>query len=199
MRNIASSVRGRNTLDHRRVQVVRNSRALRSDALTTPRARLAEACPTGYYVTVVTETPRRWVVLIYKVRPEPTAGRVSVWRKLKRMGALLLHDAAWVLPRSARTLEQFQWLASEITELGGEALLWEGSLCLDGHDDNLVRQFLAQVDEAYSSLLRELAQPDPDLAALSRRYQQVKHQDYFNSPTGERAREALLAVGGTEA
>jgi hypothetical protein len=145
---------------------------------------------------VVTCSPERWAVLVYKVPHEPSAGRVAVWRKLKRLGAILLHDAVWVLPASPRTLEQFQWLASEIAELGGEAILWQGALCLDGQDESLARQFLAQADTAYAEILASLGQPEPDLGALSRRYQQVRRQDYLNSPLGERVRAALLAAGG---
>lgn len=145
---------------------------------------------------MVTDSSGRWLLLIYKVPPEPTANRVSVWRKLKRLGALLLHDAAWVLPRSPRTEEQLQWLASDIRDLGGEALVWQGSLCLDGYDEALVRQFQVQTDALYSEILAGLEVSDADLAALSRRYQQAKLQDYFRSPLGERVREALLAAGG---
>ena len=132
---------------------------------------------------------------MYKVPPEPTAGRVAVWRRLKRLGALLLHDAVWVLPRSARTIEELQWLAAEIHERGGEALVWEGNLRLDGRDSELVRQFLAQVDASYAEILAGLREPEPDLAALSKRYQQTKLQDYFRSPLGERVRAELLAAG----
>ena len=145
---------------------------------------------------MVTQARQRWLLLLYKVPPEPTANRVSVWRKLKRLGALLLHDAVWVLPPSPRTLEELRWLAAEIRERSGEALVWEASLCLDGHDEDLVRQFLAQVDSVYSDILAELEQSDADLASLSRRYQQARVQDYFRSPLGERARAALLSAGG---
>src|SRR3954470_23959106 len=139
---------------------------------------------------------RQWLLLLYKVTPEPTANRVSVWRKLKRLGAILLHDAVWVLPPSPRTIEELRWLAAEIRERGGEAMLWEASLGLDGTDDELVRQFLAQVDGAYADILGGLEQPDADLVALSKRYQQARRQDYCQSPFGERVRAALLAAGG---
>jgi hypothetical protein len=144
---------------------------------------------------MVTGSPRRWLLLLYKVPHEPTANRVAVWRKLKRLGAILLHDAAWVLPPSPRTLEELQWLAAEIRERGGEAMLWEGSQCLDGHDEALIRQFVAQADAAYREILDALERPDPDLAALSRRYQQARRLDHFHSPQCERAREALLVAG----
>jgi hypothetical protein len=145
---------------------------------------------------VVTCAPRHWLLLLYTVPREPTANRVSVWRKLKRLGAILLHDAVWVLPPSPRTLEELRWLVAEIRERGGDAMLWEASLGLDGTDDDLARQFLAQVDSIYADILGALDQPDADLVALSRRYQQARRQDYFHSPLGERARTALLAAGG---
>src|SRR6476659_8841428 len=59
-----------------------------------------------YGVTVVTKNARQLLLLLYKVPSEPTANRVSVWRKLKRLGAILLHDSVWVLPPSPRTIEE---------------------------------------------------------------------------------------------
>jgi hypothetical protein len=152
-----------------------------------------------YDVTVDTGTTVRWLLLLYKIPREPTAARVSVWRKLKRLGAILLHDAVWVLPPSPRTREELQWLVAEIHERGGGAMLWEASLCLDGRDDELIRQFIAQVDAIYADILAELEHPDVDLAALSKRYQQARLQDYFRSRMGERVRQALLSAGGRTA
>jgi ChrB-like protein len=137
-----------------------------------------------------------WVLLVYKIPREPTASRAYVWRKLKRLGALLIHDAVWVLPATPWTREQFQWLAVEITELGGEALLWESRLLLDGQQDALVRQFLTKVDAAYQEILADLEQGNADLVALSRRYQQVRAQDYFHSELGKQVRTRLMTARG---
>ena len=140
-----------------------------------------------------------WLVLVYKIPREPAAGRVYVWRKLKRLGALLLHDAVWLLPDTPWTREQFQWLAVEIRELGGEALVWESRMVLPGQDEALVQQFVADVDTAYRAVLAALQQADADLAALARQYQQVQARDYFQSPLGQQVRVALLrARGGDE-
>ncbi len=137
-----------------------------------------------------------WNLLVYKVPSEPSARRVYVWRKLKRLGAVSLQDAIWVLPANPRTLEQFQWLAAEIVEFGGEATVWDARPAFSDQDESLMRQFVAQVDEAYRELLAELERPNPDLAALSRRYQQIAAADYFNSSLGQRVREVLLAARG---
>lgn len=140
--------------------------------------------------------PRSWLLLAYKVPREPTSGRVYVWRKLKRLGAVPLQDAVWVLPATPHTREQFRWLAAEIDELAGETTLWESRLISDGHDGRLLEQFTRPVEAAYREILAELKKADPDLAALSRRYQQVRAQDYFRCELGKRTRDALVAAGG---
>src|SRR5258708_39712843 len=125
-----------------------------------------------------------WVLLVYKIPREPTSSRATVWRKLKRLGALLLHDAVWVLPSTPWTREQFQWLAVEIGELEGEAYRWESHLLLNGQSDALAQQFQARVDAAYQEILDELEKDEVDLGALSRKYPQVRAHDYFHSARG---------------
>jgi len=137
-----------------------------------------------------------WVLLVYKIPREPTASRAAIWRKLKRLGALLLHDAVWVLPATPWTREQFQWLAVEIGELGGEAYLWESRLLLNGQADTLAQQFQVRVDAVYQEVLDELEQDEADLVALSRKYQQARAQDYFHSALGTHVRERLMSARG---
>jgi hypothetical protein len=137
-----------------------------------------------------------WVLLVYKIPREPTSSRATIWRKLKRLGALLLHDAVWVLPATSWTREQFQWLAVEIGELEGEAYLWESHLLLNGQADALVQQFQARVDATYQEILDEVERDEADLVALSRKYQQVRAQDYFHSELGMQVRERLMSERG---
>ncbi|MFD0680017.1 MULTISPECIES: Chromate resistance protein ChrB [unclassified Paenibacillus] len=139
-----------------------------------------------------------WLILIYKIPPKPTSTRVYVWRKLKKLGSILLHDAAWILPSNSRTWEQFQWLASEIIELGGEATLWESESALFGQEEAIIQQFVAQVEPDYEDIIQELKQTDPDLVILSRKYQQLQLQDYFKCELGQIVREALLTARGGE-
>jgi DNA-binding transcriptional regulator PaaX len=135
-----------------------------------------------------------WVLLVYQIPSEPSARRVGVWRKLKRLGALLLHDSLWVLPANVHTREQFQWLAAEIIEFGGEATFWEAELLLGGEQANLVGQFREQVEAVYRDLLVKLQTPDSDLAALARDYQQAKARDYFDTELGIQVRDKLIAA-----
>lgn len=133
---------------------------------------------------------------VYKVPSEPSARRVYVWRKLKRLGAILLHDAVWVLPTNARTREHLQWLAVEINEMEGNALLWEADLNLAGQAEALIQRFEEQVNIGYQEILDTLQQDNADLGEISKRYQQLKAQDYFDSQLGVQVRDALLGAGG---
>lgn len=135
-------------------------------------------------------------MLQYKIPANPSAPRVYVWRKLKRMGALLILETVWVLPETPRTLEQFQWLAAEIIEMGGEALLWQAQPMLSGQGGDLQSQFNAQINEGYASLLTALNDSEADLEQISRQYQQINGRDYFNSALGMSVREKLLSRRG---
>ena len=139
-----------------------------------------------------------WLLLHYKLPPDPSALRVYIWRKLKRLGALLYQDAVWVLPNSEREKEQFQWLAAEIAEMGGEAALWQADLAMGEPEEQLIERFSGQVDPIYEQILEALQLSDADLEALARQYQQARSRDYFGSALGQRARQALLARGGGE-
>jgi hypothetical protein len=142
---------------------------------------------------------KTWLLFTYKVPNEPSARRVYVWRKLKGLGAILLHDTAWVLPDTPLTREKLQWLTTEVREMkGGEATLWEALEVFTGQDVNLAQQFIEQVNAIYRELLRNLEKPDADLATLAKRYQQAKLQDYFHSDLGEQVRQILVERRGAK-
>lgn len=137
-----------------------------------------------------------WLLLHYKLPNKPSAPRVYVWRKLKRLGAILLHDAVWVLPDQPRTAEQIQWLAAEIREMGGEAFSWRANTILGEHDESLTQQFNEQVDAVYSDLLERLKRRNADLPEIARQYRQIALQDFFHSELGAQVRDKLMSKRG---
>ncbi len=137
-----------------------------------------------------------WLLLHYNLSARPSAGRVYVWRKLKRLGASLLQNAIWVLPYTPRTAEHFRWLVTEIQEMKGEAQLWKSNLLLGMQEDALMQRFIAQVDEEYAALLRQMDRKRADLAGLSRQFQQIQARDYFNSELGKQVRRRFLELRG---
>lgn len=137
-----------------------------------------------------------WLLLHYKLPNKPSALRVYIWRKLKRSGALLLHEAVWVLPDLPRTAEQIQWLAAEVEEMGGNAFYWRANSIMSAQEESIVHQFQEQVDIVYAGLLKRLEKTKPDLQEISREYQQALSQDFFHSKLGLLVREKLTAKRG---
>jgi hypothetical protein len=139
---------------------------------------------------------RTWLLMVYTVPREPSASRVYAWRKLNRLGALMLQDAVWVLPFSPKTREHFQWLAAEIGELGGSATLWQSEPLLDGQEKEMVQRFEMALRKSYQEILAALKRKNPNLASLSRRYQQLQLQDYFHCELGRRIHKSLISARG---
>ena len=135
-----------------------------------------------------------WILLTYKLPAEPSARRVYVWRKLKRLGAITVFDAVWVLPDTPYTHEQFQWLAAEIQELGGEAMFWKAQAELAGQEETLIDQFQSQVEDNYRSLLERMDHNLIELSAAAQEYQQIRQKDYFQCAVGLQIRDRLLAA-----
>src|SRR5437764_14896334 len=67
--------------------------------------------------------PGQWVLLSHRLPREPSTPRITVWRKLKRLGVAQISDGLVALPADARTREHLEWIADEIIEGGGTATI----------------------------------------------------------------------------
>ena len=65
----------------------------------------------------------RWLLMIHQLPPKPAYLRVKVWRRLQGLGAVAIKNTVYVMPRTDGALEDFQWVAREIVEDGGEATI----------------------------------------------------------------------------
>jgi hypothetical protein len=153
-----------------------------------------------------------WVALSYRLPREPSRLRLAVWRRLKRIGATVLHDAIWLLPADAKTREAFEWLAEEIEEQGGTALVWEAASFDAAQDDAIIADFRAEADERYAAIaesaerLRRLAgrrrppgrtrlqQARRQLAGLERALRLESRRDHFRASGRHAAAQALEAA-----
>jgi hypothetical protein len=100
-------------------------------------------------------TKTSWLLLIHQLPAKPAYARVKVWRRLQVLGAVTVKNAVYALPSNEETQEDFAWLAREIVELGGEALVCEAEL-VEGLDDRqLIEMFIAARNEDYARLLDE--------------------------------------------
>jgi len=64
-----------------------------------------------------------WLLLIYRVPPEPTRLRSTVWRRIKSLGAIYLQNSVAALPASPAAERSLRRLRKEITDMSGTAML----------------------------------------------------------------------------
>src|SRR5690242_16186765 len=113
-----------------------------------------------------------WVLLAYRLPREPSTPRIAVWRKLRRLGVVQLVDGLVALPASARNREQFDWLADEILEAGGEAWTWNATSTAKDQQRALTARLQDAASEDYRELLDEtesvLAADNPNRRSVER-------------------------------
>src|ERR1019366_10754365 len=69
--------------------------------------------------------PSPWLLLVFSLARKGASLRVTVWRKLKRYGAIPLGNSGYLIPNSAENRERFEWLATTIRSEQGEASIVE--------------------------------------------------------------------------
>jgi hypothetical protein len=153
-----------------------------------------------------------WLVLSYSLPSASTSSpRVALWRRLRRLGALTSSGGIHILPMREECLEAFQWLAQEIRQAQGEALVMRVETFEGLTDAQLIELFCAarakdyaEIDQQTAGLEAKIAAHTPDalteaqegIERLRRRHAEIARVDYFDCPAGAQvaARLRLLAV-----
>lgn len=113
------------------------------------------------------------------------------------------------MPADAKTREAFEWLAEEIEEQGGTALLWQATSLTPEQDQAMVQRFRAEADARYTAIStsaqgirkalmgsRKRVVPERrahairQLHGLERALRLERRRDYFQAP----ARSAAAAI-----
>jgi len=141
--------------------------------------------------------PGDWVLLAYRVPREPSAPRLAVWRKLKRLGAAQLLDGLVALPLDSRNREQLEWIADQVVEAGGEASIWTATPAALAQERALATSMREAIGEQYRRVIeetdaaREGEGSRRTLARLRRELGRIERRDYFPPPEREQARAAV--------
>ena len=143
--------------------------------------------------------PGLWVLLSYRVPREPSAPRIAIWRKLRRLGVGQLGDGLVALPADARTREQLEWIAEEVTEAGGSAGVWLARPATAAQERELAAAMAAARAAEYDAVAAQAtvageAHRPARVAALRRlrgELRRITRRDYFPPAAREQARAAV--------
>lgn len=146
---------------------------------------------------------QNWLLLLYALPARKGASRVSLWRQLKKSGAIALKRTTYVLPDEPPHRERFQWLAEQVRENGGDATLIYATDIEGTSDAEIVRLFNAARAEAYAAFVAEIGtfiaanrrRPAGNFAAelerFAAQFEEIRQVDFFNAPPAEEARMQL--------
>lgn len=161
------------------------------------------------------DEPRRWLLLIYRIKGESSGRRTYVWRQLRQLGAVYLQQAVAVLPDRTDLRSELDRLGQRIRSSGGEASLLETASPDAAWEEELVGRFDAARDAEYEEILdsvesfedeirretrkkrfrfAELEEGEADWDKLQRWFARLTERDFFGAG-GRRAAEEALARG----
>ena len=138
-----------------------------------------------------------WVLLVYRVPREPSSPRIAIWRRLRTLGVGQLGDGVVSLPEDARTREHLEWIADQVLEAGGTALLLRAHALAHRDELTMAGAMAAARAEEYRDLIahaRMVGQAsegqDGRLRALKRlrhELRTIQRRDYFPPPERDQA------------
>jgi len=147
----------------------------------------------------------RWVFLAYRLPREPSTPRITVWRKLRRLGVAQVVDGLVALPLDARTREQLEWIADEVVDSGGESSLWIAEAASARGERELAAQLAAAVAAEYVAVIEaaKAAAGESEvhrrrtLAKLRREMHRIRARDFFPPAEAELAVTAVEGLAAT--
>jgi len=153
-----------------------------------------------------------WLLLIYRVPPEPTRLRSTVWRRIKSLGAIYLQNSVAALPASPAAERALRKLRREILDMSGTAVLLSATVLADetgvrnafqaARDDEYEEiadkcaDFLQQVQKEWDAshfTYAELEENEVDLVKLRSWFAKVAERDVFGAAGRTATEQALEA------
>ena len=145
---------------------------------------------------------------IAAVQPDDKTERVAVWRRLKKIGAVQIKTSTYLLPDEPAQYEQFQWLAQQIRDYGGDSTLVRAQEIEGVTRDKVVTMFNEARAKDYGVLRKSLQtlivrrkKLDAEEAAgqlerLTRQFREVREVDFFDSAGGHDIAMLLRRAAG---
>lgn len=141
-----------------------------------------------------TTTQTRWLLLIHQLPPKPDYVRVKIRRRLQGIGAVALKRTVYALPTNDQSREDFEWLAREIADLGGEATICEGSFLEPETGARLMAAQRAERSREYGEIAASAQRESGDVDRLKRRLALVTGVDHFGAQGRADAEAAIMAL-----
>jgi len=158
----------------------------------------------------------RWLFFSYTLPSRPSRARVSIWRQLKKLGAVNF-QSVWVLPYSHERVNEVKKLVQNLESWKGEGLLIDGKVLNRDQEQRINGAFLESRDEEYREIISkcedyakeiefeigrqnfifaEVEENEEELEKLKQWLKKVEKRDIVEAPL---RKEAVEKIKGCEA
>jgi hypothetical protein len=136
--------------------------------------------------------------------------RVALWRRLRRLGAISLKGGIHVLPARDECIESFQWLAQEVQQAKGEALVMRVERFEGLANEEIIELFRTAKSEEYQEIeaqaielekavnsnttLEERSGMLETLEKLRKQHTEIARVDFFDCSDGPRITSHLNRI-----
>jgi hypothetical protein len=154
--------------------------------------------------------PTLWLLLLFSLPTSRKTERVALWRRLKKVGAVQITTSTYLLPDEAAQYEQFQWLAQQIRDHGGQSTLVRAKEIEGLSKEKVISLFDAAREKEYVDLKKALQnfisrrrKLDTETAALelerlTKQFRELRQIDFFDSPRGQDVAMLLRRAEGPQ-
>ena len=141
-------------------------------------------------------TANSWLLLLFSLPTNRNTERVAVWRRLRKMGAVQIKTSTYLLPDAPAQYEQFQWLAQQIRDYGGDSTLVRAQEIEGLSKEKAMAIFNDARAKDYGELRKalqsfiarrkkmETGDAISELERFTRQFREIRGVDFFDSPRG---------------
>jgi len=154
-----------------------------------------------------------WLLLGYTLPKEPSRLRVSIWRRLRKIGAVYTSQGFWILPNQPPFSMHAAPLIEEIRNFNGEVLAFIAQDLEPSQHEQVKEKFLKARDDEYEEMFGQCArllahidhallterftfaevdELEEELGKIERWYDEIKGRDLFRASQGSLALKGLL-------
>jgi hypothetical protein len=163
--------------------------------------------------TATAKAPQRFLLLVYRMPTKPTAGRVAVWRNLKKIGAVYLQDSVCMIPDTIALRRELAPVLERIDLGGGRYHMLPLRKLPAEEREKLVALFIEQSAQHYREIVEncevnfvkeiefehfrrnytyeEAEEIRMEFDKICAWFSRVEERDWFDAPNREEARDWL--------
>ena len=153
-----------------------------------------------------------WILLLTQLPQSPSSVRVTVWRRMKVVGAVSLQSSAWILPNSAKHEQFMREIQSFVQAQSGRAFIFMVKNQGAESESSIMEMFQANIERDYIEFhegcqglldeikketklnkfdFAELDEIEEDLQKLTSWLRKIRARDFFGSQKGDAATTLL--------